>query len=291
MVSLAEDLKLALDRVSFARSISFEPDEWQAEALRSNAPRQLYNASRQSGKSTVAAVLAVHTALYDPGSLVLLVSPTLRQSQELFRKCIGFYAASGKAVPPESETALTLTLENASRIVSLPGGKGHTVRGYSSVRLLVVDEASRVPDELYASLRPMLAVSGGRLIALSTPFGTRGWWYEAWKSAEPWERYHVTAAECPRILPEFLGRSAARWASGTIGKNIWASSWTTPSPFSEARTSRRCSTQTSCPCGHPHRLVGKGKDRLEDGAPNAPPGGAGLRLPRVRPRVRSGSAR
>jgi hypothetical protein len=204
MVSLAQDLTLALDRVAFSRSIGFEPDKWQAEALRSTAPRQLYNASRQSGKSTVAAVLAVHTALYDPGSLVLLVSPTLRQSQELFRKCIGFYAASGKAVPPESETALTLTLENASRIVSLPGGKGHTVRGYSSVRLLVVDEASRVPDELYASLRPMLAVSGGRLIALSTPFGTRGWWYEAWKSAEPWERYHVTVAQCPRISPEFL---------------------------------------------------------------------------------------
>jgi hypothetical protein len=146
----------------------------------------------------------VHTALYDPASLVLLVSPTLRQSQELFRKCLGFYAASNKPIPPESETALTLTLENASRIVSLPGGKGHTVRGYSSVRLLVVDEASRVPDELYASLRPMLAVSGGRLIALSTPFGTRGWWYDAWKSAEPWERYHVTAAQCPRISPEFL---------------------------------------------------------------------------------------
>ena len=125
-VSLAEDLKLALDRVAFARSIGFEPDEWQAEALRSTALRQLYNASRRSGKSTVAAVLAVHTALYDPTSLVLLVSPTLRQSQELFRKCLGFYAASSKPVPPESETALTLTLENASRIVSLPGGKGHT---------------------------------------------------------------------------------------------------------------------------------------------------------------------
>jgi hypothetical protein len=204
MVSLALDLKLALDRVAFGRSIGFEPDEWQAEALRSNAPRQLYNASRQSGKSTVAAVLAVHTALYDPASLVLLISPTLRQSQELFRKCLDFYAASVKLVSPESETAFTLTLGNGSRIVSLPGGKGHTVRGYSSVRLLVVDEASRVPDELYASLRPMLAVSSGRLIALSTPFGTRGWWYEAWKSAEPWERYHVTAAQCSRISPEFL---------------------------------------------------------------------------------------
>ena len=59
-------------------------------------------------------------------------------------------------------------------------------------------------DELYYSVRPMLAVSGGRLVALSTPFGTRGWWYEAWESDEPWERYRVPAAECPRISEEFL---------------------------------------------------------------------------------------
>ena len=50
----------------------------------------------------------------------------------------------------------------------------------------------------------MLAVSGGRLVALSTPFGTRGFFYEAWRSAESWERYEVPATDCPRISPEFL---------------------------------------------------------------------------------------
>jgi hypothetical protein len=214
MATLADDLALALDRVAFARSIGIEPDEWQRDALRSTAPRQLYNCARQTGKSTISGILAAHTALYEPGSLVILVSPTLRQSQELFRKCLDCYRAAQRPVPPDSETALTLTLENASRIVSLPGGKGHTVRGYSSVRLLVVDEASRVPDELYMSVRPMLAVSGGRLVALSTPFGTRGWWYEAWKSMEVWERYLITAEECPRISEAFLAeerRSMGDW--------------------------------------------------------------------------------
>ena len=59
-------------------------------------------------------------------------------------------------------------------------------------------------DELYMAVRPMLAVSGGRLVAMSTPFGTRGWWYEAWESSEPWERYEVPATMCPRISAEFL---------------------------------------------------------------------------------------
>jgi hypothetical protein len=50
------------------------PDPW---FLRSAAPRILLNCSRQSGKSTVTALLAAHTALYQPGALVLLLSPTL----------------------------------------------------------------------------------------------------------------------------------------------------------------------------------------------------------------------
>ena len=203
MGGAATDLAMALDRVAFARAVGIEPDHWQEDLLRSTATRVLLNCARQSGKSTVAGVLALHAALYEPHSLVLLLSPTLRQSQELFKKCLSLYRIADKPVAPESETALTLTLENGSRIISLPG-KEHAVRGFSAVRLLVVDEAARVPSDLYASVRPMLAVSGGTLIALSTPFGTRGWWYEAWRSAEAWERYEVPATEVPRIGPAFL---------------------------------------------------------------------------------------
>jgi len=67
-----------------------------------------------------------------------------------------------------------------------------------------VDEAARVPDDLYFAVRPMLAVSGGRLIALSTPFGKRGWFWREWGEGQGWERHKITAAECPRISPEFL---------------------------------------------------------------------------------------
>ncbi len=203
MGSMAADLATALDPVLLAQAVGLEPDDWQARLLRSSADRILLNCCRQSGKSTMAAILALHMALYQPGSLVLLLSPALRQSQELFRKVLAIYRVLAQSFPAETETKLTLELENGSRIVSLPG-KESTIRGFSAVRLLIVDEAARVPDELYYSVRPMLAVSGGRLIALSTPFGTRGWWYEAWRSADPWERFEVPANECPRIPPAFL---------------------------------------------------------------------------------------
>jgi hypothetical protein len=194
----------AIDPAAFSDAAGIAPDPWQARLLRSAAPRILVNCSRQSGKSTTMATLALHEALYHDGALVVMIAPSQRQSSELFRKCLTLFRSIGRPVPADSETALALTLENGSRIVALPGAHEGSIRGYSGVRLLIVDEASRVPDDLYFSIRPMLAVSGGRLIAASTPFGTRGWWYEAWRGAEPWDRYEIPAASCPRIAPEFL---------------------------------------------------------------------------------------
>jgi len=212
--SIAADLARALDPVLLAEQVGIVPDPWQARVLRSTTSRLLLNCSRQSGKSTITSIVALHTALYTAGSLVLLLSPSLRQSGELFKKCIGVYRDLGRPVSPESETALTLTLQNGSRIVSLPGSKDGNIRGYSGVNLLVIDEAAWVAESLYMSVRPMLAVSGGRMLALSTPHGTRGWFYEAWRGVEPWERYEVPATLCPRISPEFLAeekRNMGAW--------------------------------------------------------------------------------
>lgn len=204
MVTLATDLAVALDPVRFALAAGLDPDPWQADVLRSGAARQLLNCTRQGGKSTVTAALATHTAIYVPGSLTLLLSPSQRQSGELFRKCLDLYSAAGRPVDPEAESALRIELINGSRIVALPGKEG-TIRGYSGARLIIVDEASRVDDALYYSVRPMLAVSGGRLVALSTPFGKRGWWFEEWQNGGPgWERTHITADACPRIPRAFL---------------------------------------------------------------------------------------
>ena len=216
MVSLAEDLKLALDRVSFAKTLGLVPDAWQEGLLRSHSERILLNCSRQSGKSTMSAVIALHRALYHPGSLILCLAPALRQSQELFAKIAGFYRDLGRPVSPIGERKLSLELENGSRIMTLPGTE-KTIRGFSGVSLLIVDEAARVEDELYFAVRPMLAVSGGTLIMLSTPYGQRGVFYEEWTSGgfREWQRFQVSADQVPRISPEFLAEErralGSRW--------------------------------------------------------------------------------
>jgi hypothetical protein len=203
MVELRDDLRLALDRAEFASRLGVEPDSWQEDLLRSSSSRILLNCSRQSGKSTMAAVIALHRALYHPGSLILCLAPALRQSQELFGKIAGFYKDLGRPVAPQAERKLSLELENDSRIITLPGSE-KTIRGFSGAALLIVDEAARVDDGLYFAVRPMLAVSGGALIMLTTPYGKRGVFFEEWSNGEGWERYEARAEECRRIPTEFL---------------------------------------------------------------------------------------
>ncbi len=216
MISSVE-LAHRLDPVLMAEAAGYILDDWQQTLCRSKHPRILLNIHRQGGKSLVCAIVALHTAMYEPGSPVLMVSPSLRQSSELFRTALSIYRALDKPVAPEIENRLSLELENNSRLISLPGSES-TIRGLSGVRLIVADEASRIPDTLLAAIRPFLAISNGRLIAPSTPAGRRGWWYEAWEhGGDTWERYQVKASECQRISRAFLDDERR-----ALGPNVYA---------------------------------------------------------------------
>jgi hypothetical protein len=168
----------------------------------------LLNCARQSGKSTMAAILALHRVSWCPSSLVLILAPAERQAKELFTKVAEAYRTLGHAIPAESYRKLGMQLANGSRIEALPGTE-KTIRGFSGVDLLIVDEAGRVDDGLYYAVRPMLAVSAGRLMLLSTPAGRRGVFHEEWTNGEGWERYEIPASEVPRIPASFLDEERA----------------------------------------------------------------------------------
>ena len=195
--------ELRADPTQVMRGAGLAPDPWQEGVLCSGANRLLLLASRQSGKSSVSAALGLRTALLRPRSPVLLLSPSQRQSGELFRKVLDLFGALGRPVGVTAESALRIEFANGSRVVSLPGDEKN-VRCFSGVAMLIIDEAARVQDPLYYAVRPMLAVSRGRLVALSTPFGKRGWFHDEWHGTGEWERVRITADQCPRIRPEFL---------------------------------------------------------------------------------------
>lgn len=189
---------------TFLDRIGFVPDAQQAAVLSSPNSRLLLACSRQWGKSTVAAVKAVERAYSVPRSLVLVASPSTRQSAEFLRKAEAFVQKIGVPIRGDGDNTVSVALPNGSRIVGIPGVEA-TVRGFSAVSLMIIDEAARVEDAVYKSLRPMLAVSGGDLWLLSTPYGKRGFFHDEWeRGGDTWTRVAVPATECPRIGREFL---------------------------------------------------------------------------------------
>ncbi len=210
---LTDDLRHALDPAVFAEeALGLDLDPWQREVLQSTGKRDLLNCSRQAGKSTTAAVLGLHAALYRPGSLTLLVSPSLRQSSELFRKVTDLRALLPSQPDLLEDNRLSLSIKHGGRVVSLPGTEA-TIRGFSGASLIVEDEAARVDDALYMAVRPMLATSNGRLILMSTPFGKRGHYWREWSEGKSWQRTEINATKVSRISSAFLEEEKASMGS------------------------------------------------------------------------------
>jgi hypothetical protein len=197
------------------KRLDLSVDSLQERVLRTKSKRGILNCCRQWGKSTITAAKAIHQALHEVESLTVVVSPSGRQSGEFLRKASKFARRLGIRPKGDGDNEISLELPNGSRIVGLPGTES-TIRGFSAVSLLLVDEAARVSDDLYLAIRPMLAVSDGTLWLMSTPLGKRGFFHETWAhGGAEWERFRAPATECARIRKEFLQEERAimgeRW--------------------------------------------------------------------------------
>jgi len=209
-MSLALELAYRLSPSFFAESLNpnIKLDGWQQALLESDSKEHLVCCSRQAGKSLCAALAALHLAIFHEDSLILVVARAERQAKELVRTatwlCAG-YADAGI----RSSAATGLEVANGSRILALPGSES-TIRCFSAVDAIILDEASRISADVYVTVTPMLATSNGRLIALSTPHGTAGWFYEAWTEGAGWSRTKVTCWQVPRLSRDFLERERQR---------------------------------------------------------------------------------
>jgi len=202
-----KDLAHALSPSAWAKEyFGLDLDPWQIQMLDSPSRRVILNIHRQGGKSTMSSLAVLHTALFRPNSLSLIIAPALRQSQENFKKVRWFIDQLPSCPSFDESTKLSLQFDNGSRILSLPGGsEGATIRGFSRPDVIVEDEASRCSDELYQALRPMMATNPHcKLILCSTPWGQRGHFYKIWAKESDWLKLRVVASECKRITQSFL---------------------------------------------------------------------------------------
>ncbi len=198
-------LVVSTDPVDFARSVlPFELDAKQAEVLRSPAKYVALCCHRQWGKSQCAALKASHLAMNQPGAEIIIVAPSLRQSGALLRSVHQFLSRLDQPMKPDGLNRLSIVLPNGSRIVAVPNN-GDTIRGFSGVNLLIIDEAAFITDETYRAVFPFLASSNGNLLLLSTPSGQSGFFYQAMHVPENnFATFRIRASESQRLSADLL---------------------------------------------------------------------------------------
>lgn len=222
-VLLANELAASIDPFRYLKSLGFEAFDWQQEALDPGIDRLILLCGRQSGKSTAIAALCTHKAKYQPGSLILLFSPTEDQSEELMSK-ISTLMSQDKEIILVRDSSETKKLLNGSRIKAFSASP-KAARGYSDPDIIVFDEAAQVPRELYLTVRPMMTGGKTTLILLSTPYGKEGFFYDTWTDGSPeWTRVMVKPTDVLHdALPdEYPPVDEKAWADMQRSKGIKA---------------------------------------------------------------------
>lgn len=181
------------------------PDAWQRKIVHSIAHRILILAARQIGKSEIAAAIALSRALMKRSSLIIIVSRTEKQAKEILRKILRFYRKIEDRPKAIENNVHTLELENQSRLIVIPARDPGSVRSYAAPDILILDEAAWIPDDVFLSIIPLLTANPKcKLIAISTPFGKRGWFFDQWEHGEYWEKHKITIHDCPRIDKQII---------------------------------------------------------------------------------------
>jgi len=195
---------LHLNPVDFARHLlRIEPFPYQTAILLDQSKRLVACMGRQSGKTTVIAIRAIHHAYTNPNVTVLITSPSMRQSMIMFDRISGFVYSS-KVLKKEvvRSTRTIIQLKNRSRIIALPCSE-HLLRGYTA-HVIICDEGAFMPEETITNIIfPMLSTADGYAIFLSTPWGREHFFYRAFTNPK-YSVYRVKSSECPLITKEFL---------------------------------------------------------------------------------------
>jgi len=186
-------------------------DDWQQEVLNTSGNIVL-RSGRQVGKSFVIGIKAAEYAVKHPNKTILVIAAVERQAMLLFDKTLAYMFMNYKDTIKKGKDRPTkhrIKLKNGSEIHCLPTGlSGYGIRGYT-IDLLIADEAAFIPDEVWTAVTPMLAVTRGDIILLSTPFGKDNFFFRCFSDPN-FTGFHVSSEDCPRKNQDFLDQEKKR---------------------------------------------------------------------------------
>jgi hypothetical protein len=182
-------------------------DPWQEEVMKCKG-NMVLRSGRQVGKSTVIGLKTAKYALENPEKLVMVISKTERQAGLLFAKILHNIHQINKGQIKKGKDRPTkhrISLKNGSIIHCLPAGDtGFGIMGFT-IDLLIADEAAFIPEEVWNSIIPALAITRGSIWLLSTPYLKEGYYYDCFQDPA-FTSFHTSSEDCPRKDQAFLDR-------------------------------------------------------------------------------------
>ena len=198
-------------------------DKWQKDYIFDPSPNQnnFLLTGRQVGKTAAMSMRAVELCVnhFKKGEFVLINSITEKQAYHMLAKAKVYanvkYSKKIIQKGDEKPTKHKLMFKNGTGILCYAAGEqGEGLRGLT-IKKLMPDEGSRMSEEYFISVIPMLSVIRGSMDIASTPFqkkhkdGTEKFFYKCSKD-EIFKKYYVSAEDCPRHTKEFLAKQKER---------------------------------------------------------------------------------
>jgi phage FluMu gp28-like protein len=175
-----------VDPVTWLRAnTSFDPWPYEAELLSDSHLRtRVVRKSRQVGITTTIAHEAVWKAFTTNKRVILIVSPSQRQSGIVMGKIRAIVNANTRLSTLVARSSNTeLHLRNGSMIAATPNNPDR-IRGYTANDIYLDEAAHFLNDEpVMRAIKPMLIATQGTFTVISTPFGKRGLYWEQYKLA------------------------------------------------------------------------------------------------------------
>lgn len=224
---VVESIALAADPVLYARErMNANPIGYQEQIMRDRNQYIGIVCARQVGKTWTVGMKSGHFAASTPNGLGLIFAPSEQQAVNLLNAARPYIRQSGVEIVDDLKKEIVFS--NGAELRALPGST-KTIRGWSGPGLLIIDEAAFSDNDLWYAVEPMIAGSGGQVIALSSADATYGFFYDAMTGDDPhWSRYKVTAYEWLRVnLPADIAaktgydREWLEWKRNTLPERIF----------------------------------------------------------------------
>lgn len=173
-------------------------DDWQRDVLNSKG-HIIICTGRQVGKTTIMARKAAMRMIEQKNQRIIIVSLTEDQAKLIIVMILDYLEKfhkdkiqKGKHKPTQNK----VTLKNNSSVLARPvGNTGDAVRGFTG-DVLIIDEASRMPELVWTASRPTLLTTAGEIWMCSTPFGKQGYFWEAFQNKnERFTVFHISSEE------------------------------------------------------------------------------------------------